>query len=75
MDILNLLITVVIPAALGFAGAWGTMATRVDYLTKEVEELKSELRDFRKLTEDMAVVKNDINSIKTMIARILKDVE
>lgn len=54
---------------------WGQMSIRVQHMEKIIEELKAEVKDFRRLSEDLAVVKHDINSIKEMISRILKDVE
>lgn len=75
LDILNLVVSVIIPAGLGVGVSWGIMSTRVDYLEKIIEELKVEVKDFRQLREDMAVVKNDISSIKDMLAKIIEDAE
>lgn len=62
-------------AALGLAVGWGAMNTRMKYLEKLVEELRLEVKDFRKLGEDLAVVKHELGSIKEMITRIIKDIE
>jgi hypothetical protein len=70
----NLIFTVVSTLILGGI-LWGIMSTRVNYLEKLVEELRTEVKDFRRLSEDLAVVKHDINSIKSMLARIIQDVE
>lgn len=52
---------------------WGVMSTRVTYLERLVEELKAEVKDFRKLSEDLAVVKTEIHSIKDMISKLIKE--
>lgn len=70
----NLIFTVISTLILGGI-LWGIMSTRVNYLEKLVEELRTEVKDFRRLSEDLAVVKHDINSIKSMLARIIQDVE
>jgi hypothetical protein len=70
----NLIFTAISTLILGGI-LWGIMSTRVNYLEKLVEELRTEVKDFRRLSEDLAVVKHDINSIKSMLARIIQDVE
>lgn len=71
---LNLVFSVLSSVVL-IAVVWGQMSIRVQHLEKIIEELKAEVKDFRRLSEDLAVVKHDISSIKEMITRIIKDVE
>lgn len=52
--------------------SWGILSTRVNHLEKLVEELRTEVKDFRKLNEDIAVVKNDIHSIREMMSLLMK---
>jgi hypothetical protein len=68
MDWLNIVVSMA-SAAVAVGIAWGVMNTKVEYLEKIIEELKAEVKDFRKLNEDLAVVKHDINSIKDLLNR------
>jgi hypothetical protein len=68
MDWINIVVSMA-SAAVAVGIAWGVMNTKVEYLEKIIEELKAEVKDFRKLNEDLAVVKHDINSIKDLLNR------
>jgi hypothetical protein len=68
MDWVNIVVSMA-SAAVAVGIAWGVMNTKVEYLEKIIEELKAEVKDFRKLNEDLAVVKHDINSIKDLLNR------
>lgn len=51
----------------------GIMYQNQRTLRRDLDRLEGEIRDFRELRADMAVVKNDISSIKEMITNYFKE--
>jgi septation ring formation regulator EzrA len=50
---------------------WGVMSTKVEYLEETIKELKQEVKDFRRLGEDLAVVKSKLSTIEALLERFV----
>jgi hypothetical protein len=68
--ILSILVQV---ATLGVFG--GIIWTKITQLEKADEDLKDEVRDFRELRQDLAVVKSQLTSISVCISRLAEAVD
>lgn len=51
----------------------GIMYQNQKTLRRDLDRLENEVRDYRELKADLAVVKNDIGSIKEMFLKFIKE--
>lgn len=65
-SIITLLANVVI---LGVA--YGVMSQKVAHLEETIQELKIEVKDHRKLSEDIAVIKAQLTTITEIVTRFI----